>query len=138
MKAVVQEHPMGCGIACVACVSGVPYSDVFKVIPRYRASIRGYFCRELVHALALLGLEYIHRKVTPKTRGYLNNVGTIVFIAHSKKYPGGHYLVRTRKGWMNPWINFPSIVPAKAGFTKKLPEKAQWVIFQKMKTSPKK
>ncbi len=138
MKAVVQEHPMGCGIACVACVSGVSYSAVFKVIKREYALARGYFCRELVQALSRLGFEYDYKKVNAKTRKYINKEGTIVFIAPSKKYPRGHYLVRTRKGWMNPWINFPSIVPAKADFTKKLPGKAQWVIFQKTKTSPKK
>ena len=98
MKAVAQEHPMGCGI---------------------------------------LGLEYVHKKVTSKTRKYLENEGSIVFIAPSKKYPRGHYLARTKKGWMNPWVNFPRIMPAKAGFNRKLPGKAQWVIFR-IRTNPKK
>ena len=137
MKAVAQEHTMGCGVACVACVSGVSYSAVFKVLSREHALTRGYFCKELVHALALLGLEYVHKKVTSKTRKYLENEGSIVFIASSKKYPRGHYFARTKKGWMNPWVNFPSITPAKAGFNRKLPGKAQWVIFL-IRTSPKK
>ena len=130
MKAVVQEHPMGCGIACVACVSGVSYSDAFKVVLRRSASTRGYFCRELVQALSRLRFEYDCKKANAKTRKHIKKEGTIVFIAPSKRYPKGHYLAKTKKGWMNPWVNFPCIVPAKAGFNKKLPGKALWVIFE--------
>ena len=130
MKAVVQEHLMGCGVACVACAAGVSYSAALKVLPRKYASTRGFFCRELVHALARLGLEYSHRKVIAKTRKYLKIDRAIAFVAPSRRYPKGHYLVRTKRGWMNPWINFPSI-SVKAGFNTMLPGKAQWVIFPK-------
>lgn len=56
--------------------------------------------------------------------------GTIVFIAKSKKYPEGHYLLKTSKGWMNPWVNFPEITPARAGFQKRLPGKVVWVMHE--------
>jgi len=62
----------------------------------------------------------------------LNQNGAIVFVERSKKYPAGHYLIKTKKGWMNPWINFPNISSAKSGFQKVLPGKAQWIIYQKM------
>ena len=64
-------------------------------------------------------------------KNLLNRNGTIVFIERSKKYPAGHYLVKTEKGWMNSWINFPNISPTKSGFQKVLPGKAQWIIYQK-------
>lgn len=133
MKALVQEHIAGCGIACVAYAAGVKYSEALNLLPKEYASNRGYFCRELVHALAALGLSYSHRKVNSKTSRYINREGTIVFIEPSQKYPKGHYLVRVKNGWMNPWINFPVITPAKAGFARKLPGKVQWVIFRAAK-----
>lgn len=42
----------------------------------------------------------------------------------------GHYILRTKKGWMNPWINYPSISPARAGFQKRLPGEVQWILFK--------
>src|SRR3989338_11081952 len=60
----------------------------------------------------------------------LKKEGVIVFIEKGKKYPLGHYLIRTKRGWMNPWINFPNISPVKSGFQNKLPAKVQWVIYQ--------
>ena len=61
----------------------------------------------------------------------LNTEGVIVFIERSKKYPAGHYVIKTKKGWMNSWINFPNIFPAESGFQKDLPGKAQWIIYPK-------
>ena len=48
----------------------------------------------------------------------------------SNAAPAGHYLLKTKKGWMNPWINYPQIKPAKAGFQQKIPGKIQWIIFE--------
>jgi ABC-type bacteriocin/lantibiotic exporter with double-glycine peptidase domain len=131
MKAVVQEHPLGCGLACVACVANVSYSKVLKRVKSNLASTRGFYLKELVQALSKLGFNYVSGKLTEKTRKHLSREGTIVFIKRSRKYPAGHYLARTKKGWMNPWINFPSIVPAKAGFHARLPGTAQWIIYKK-------
>ena len=56
--------------------------------------------------------------------------GTIVFIEKSKKYPAGHFLVKTaQSSWMNPWINFPLIKHPVSGFEKKLPGKPIYSIF---------
>jgi len=136
MKTIVQEHPMGCGLACVASVAGVSYSDVLKIVQKELATSRGYYCRELVDALGKFSLEYDYKKVTEKTKRYLRKDGVIVFVARSKKYPEGHYLVRTKKGWMNPWINYPIISPTRAGFNQKLPGKAQWIIIPKEYVNP--
>lgn len=130
MKAIAQEHPMGCGLACVAFVIEQPYSSILKLTNEYKASVKGYYCRELISFLKKFGLNYEHKKFTEKTKKYLNKEGTIVFIKRSKKYPGGHYLVRSKNGWMNPWINYPNINPAKAGIAKKLPGQVQWILFK--------
>ncbi|MBU2634445.1 MAG: hypothetical protein KJ674_04320 [Nanoarchaeota archaeon] len=130
MEAVVQEHPMGCGIACVAFVTKKSYSLILKLTNESKASIKGYYCRELVSFLKRFGLKYEYKKFKEDLRKYLDIEGTIVFIKRSQKFPEGHYLARSKNGWMNPWINYPKINPAKAGITKKLPEKVQWILFK--------
>jgi hypothetical protein len=122
---------MGCGIACVACVADISYTKAVKMVPSKHVSTKGCLCKDIVSALRKLGLEYDYKKVTSKTKKYLEKGGTIVFIKRSIKYPRGHYLVKTNKGWMDPWINYPNITPVKAGFNNKLPGKAQWVLFKK-------
>ncbi|MBI5391734.1 hypothetical protein HZB00_01905 [Candidatus Woesearchaeota archaeon] len=58
---------------------------------------------------------------------------TIVFIRRSKDYPAGHYLAKTKTGWMDPWINFDlsslNLNYAQSGFRKRLPEKAIYAVF---------
>ena len=129
LKAVVQEHSMGCGIACIACVAGIKYSKALKLVQAKYASTKGYYCKEIIKALGKLDLKYEYKKVTSNTKKHLEMEGTIVFIKRSSKYPKGHYLVKTNKGWMNSWINYPD-EPARAGFNKKLLGKAQWIIFK--------
>jgi len=121
---------MGCAVACVASLAGKSYNKTLGLFahPKY-ASTRGYYCKEICEALKLEGINYTWKKLTPKTKGLLKKHGIIVFVARSKKYPAGHFLLNTNKGWMNSWINYPSIRPAKAGFQKQLPGKAQWILF---------
>ena len=130
LKAVAQEHSMGCGIACIACVAGIKYSKALKFVQAKYASTKGYYCRDVVKALRKIGLSYEYKKFTPKTKKYLEKEGTIVFIKRSSKYPKGHYLVKTNSRWMNSWINYPD-EPAKVGLNKKIPGKAQWIIFNR-------
>ena len=61
---------------------------------------------------------------------------TIVFIKRSKKYPSGHFLVKTRHGWMDPWINFNTkdskiddVKKAKSGFRKNIPDRIIYVVY---------
>ena len=128
MKAIAQEHPLSCGLACVASAANRAYRQVFKLANQKDAWTRGYYCPDLVSLLKKMKMRYAYAPYSLKTRKYLQKKGTIVFIT-SKKMPYGHYLLRTPKGWMNSWINFPRITPAKAGFTKKLPGKPKWVIY---------
>ncbi len=132
MKPVTQEHPSGCAVACVASLLGVSYNSALKLFdnPKY-AKTRGYYCREICRALGKKKIKYDFKRFKEKHKHFLNKEGTIVYTERNSEYPLGHYLLRTKKGWMNPWINFPSIVPAKSGFSKKLPGKPKWIVYRK-------
>ncbi len=130
MKLVAQEDSMGCGVACVASVLEISYKDSMKLFDEKRSSTKGYYLKDLLQALNKKGVIYKSGKVTDKTRKYVNKVGSIVFVKRSKKFPVGHYLLKTSKGWMNPWINSVKITHAKADFQQKLPGTAQWIVYQ--------
>lgn len=131
---ITQEHLMGCGIACVAFVCGVSYAVARR---RYfrglgDADRRGYLCRHIVTALSAAGRRYNYRYLKQRMR---YPPGTTVFIRRSKRYPVGHYLVKTERGWMDPWLNFDSaacaIRKARSGFRRRLPGKAIYALCPK-------
>lgn len=129
-KGVRQEDSMGCGIACVAFTAGKSYKGVKANLIRNRrkALKQGYLCRELVEALKRAGLTYSYHYLKHITK-YKDS--TIVFIKRSKKYPCGHYLVKTGKGWMDPWINLcpdSDVKNSVAGFRNRLPGKVSYII----------
>ena len=132
MKPVVQEDSLGCGIACVAYVCGVKYKTAKE---RYfrglgDANKKGFLCKDLVLTFSRAGKVYEYKYL--KTRKQLR-ADTIVFIKRSEKYPFGHYLAKTTKGWMDPWINFSKkeldVTSAKSGFRKRLPGRAVYGIL---------
>lgn len=130
MKPVLQEQAMGCAVACAASLLGISYNKALHLFKNQKgASTRGYYCLEICQALQKEGKKYSYQHVSTKNKHLLKKQGIIIFIKRSKNYPDGHYLLRTSKGWMNPWINHPHIKPAKAGIQQKLPGKAQWMIF---------
>ena len=134
MRSITQKEPMGCGIACVALALNISYKSAKKLFdnPEYSLS-RGYYCKELVRVLNKRKKNYSFSKINEKNKSLLNEERVIVFIEKGKKYPSGHYLIKTKEGWMKPWINFPIITPAKSGFQKNLPAKAKWIIYQNNK-----
>ena len=124
--AVVQEQPMGCAVACVASLLGTSYTKALGLFADKTAAVsRGYYCAEICRALSQHGRDYAWRKAAPSDRA---RAGDIVFVSPSRRYPAGHFLLKTSRGWMNPWVNFPRITPAKAGFERGLPGRAAWVI----------
>ncbi len=130
MKPIVQERGSGCAIACVASLLGITYKKAARLFRNKRAAIsRGYYCREICYALRKAGKHYCYQHISGKNRKLLKRKGIIVFVKRNKKYPLGHYLLKAGKGWMNPWINYPNITPAKAGFQVKLPGGASYIIF---------
>jgi len=130
-SSVTQKHGAGCAVACVACILNISYDAALKFFSRPKQAIdRGFLCREIVSALRKSGHHYVYCKAIDSNKKLSGIPGAIVFIARSKKYPIGHFLARTVEGaWMNPWINFPCIASAESGFQKRLPGKAQWIIY---------
>lgn len=129
MKIITQEAPMGCAIACSASLAGLSYKQMRKYFDNGKVKERtsGFYNRDIISALGKIGISVKAFSIR-KWGNRRIKVGTIVFIERSKKYPMGHYLLKTKKGWMNSWINYPNINPAKAGFQKTLPSKARWFI----------
>jgi hypothetical protein len=130
-KPIIQENLNGCAVACVASLIGKNYFTTLKLFVKKYADTRGYYFKDVISTLKRNGLNYQYSKVIPGTRKHLRIAGSIVFIKRSKKFPSGHYLLKTERGWMNSWINSPRL-PIKAGFQKKLPGKAQWVAYHKL------
>ncbi len=124
MKLVAQRDVAGCGVACVAFICKTSYAEAKKKCTG-GSGITGYYCGDLVKALKKFGKNYSYKKV--KKRGKIP-VNSIVFIAKNAKYTNGHYVAKTSKGWMDPWINYPTL-RAKAGYRKKLPGKRAWILF---------
>ncbi len=132
MKPVPQKHPMGCGVACVAYALKISYDEAIQNFAQpQNAWSDGYSCKAIVAALKKGGLHYKFKKAfLPKDKELLEREQTIVFTNYEGQYPYGHYLVRGKKGWMNPWVNCPIMIPVKAKIVKDLPAKPLWIFYQ--------
>ncbi|KKR77526.1 MAG: hypothetical protein UU22_C0042G0005 [Parcubacteria group bacterium GW2011_GWA2_40_8] len=128
MKLIKQENQMGCGIACAAVILNFSYKRTFKLFSLGKADFTGFTCKEIVDALKRGGLDYSYKYIKPRLKNIIYKEDTIVFIQRSNKYKHGHYLVRGRNIWMDPWINFPN-ANRRSGFRKRLPGKSIYVIF---------
>ena len=129
MKPITQEAPMGCAIACCASLADLTYKQMRRYFDEgeTKEQTSGFYNKDIVNALSKIGIQAKGHSI--KNWGDKKiKVGTIVFIKRSKNYPEGHFLLKTKKGWMNPWANCPNINPAKADFQKTLPGKIDWVI----------
>ncbi len=132
MKSVTQKHNFGCGVACVAFITGKSYGEVVSVLGEKRAENEGFYCRDLVSALSKFSLAYTYKYVKPRIQRQIHQDGVIVFIKRSKKYPAGHYLARHNGLWMDPWVNFlhnGDVYSAKSGFRKRLPGKSIYALL---------
>ena len=130
MNPIQQEDLFGCGVACVAFILNIEYfkaKGLFKK-GKYKARNSGFYCREIVDVLKRTRPNCTYKYIKPKIKNKIYQDSAIVFIKKSKNYPFGHYLVRDKNGWMDPWINFPD-ENIRAGFRKRLPGKAIYVIY---------
>lgn len=130
-KAVVQRHPMGCAVACVAFCLDRSYDETLKFFrAKSNAWLNGFYCPEITKILNASGkVVYKWRKVKGNQSSKSLPAMSIVFCKPSKHYPHGHFLVKKSENqFMNPWINFPEIIPAQAGFQETLPSKISYVI----------
>jgi hypothetical protein len=130
LQAVPQQHALGCSVACVAARCGLTYREALALFEHpEQAWTRGYDCSEIVAALARAGLHYAFDRIDPDSgHDLLSTPGTIVFIEPGPAYPAGHYLLRTERGWMNSWSNFPNMIPVESSFVPELPGRpAYWL-----------
>jgi hypothetical protein len=131
LKSVAQEDAFGCGIACVAFVCGISYEDAKALFQKHEGTKPDCYCPDVVAALSKAGRRYSWRRIVRRPR-YKD--GSIIFVAKSRRLPAGHYLVRWKGRWMDPWKNLdisdPRIRKARAGFRKRLPGKASYYVFQ--------
>jgi len=130
IPSITQEHPMGCAVACVASVLNISYQSALELFSNpQNAWTNGYFCVDLIEALGKKNITYLFKEILNQQDPILSQHGTIIFIDTCHQYPCGHYLVKTIDGWMNPWANYPSIMPAKSGIIEFLPSLITHTIY---------
>ena len=131
-----QKDINGCGIACLANLLNKSYNWVKKDFENKFYTIeKGVKIFDIVRYLEIHGLIYkskfFNRNKTNKKEANvfskINN--SITLIVKSDKYPVGHYLLRTKNGWIDPWYDSPSIDNVKAGVREKLPDDPWYVLY---------
>jgi len=66
---VTQEHSLGCAVACVAYVINRSYKEALKLFREpEKAWTVGYYCDDIVRALAKADLNYIWHQKTYQER----------------------------------------------------------------------
>ncbi len=131
-RPVTQEHALGCAVACVASRCAISYQEALALFNRAEhAWTRGYYCDDIVTALARATLHYSFSAFHPDShRLLLDRAGTIVFHEPCTEYPHGHFLLRTQEGWMNPWSNFPQMIPVESAIQEKIGSALAYVVFE--------
>lgn len=131
-ESITQEFDYGCGIACYAFALGITYKQAVSALGKEQANSTRFWVKDLTAALNKSGKNYESKHFKPYLHKRLCREGTIVLIRRSKTYPAGHYLIRYKKHWMDPWINLPddrNIKNAQSGFRKRLPGSPMYAIF---------
>lgn len=130
---VTQKHPMGCAIACVASRCRINYDRAHQLFEHSAGAwLNGYTLAEVAEALLKQGLEPRITPIPVRTHSGVKtsmSPGTIAFLGPSSFYPSGHYFLKTQHGWMNPWLNFPNMLPARAGIQPHLFSRPDYLIF---------
>ena len=124
-RLVAQEDRWGCGVACVASAVGISYDQAKQELVSYKGRAidsprYGLDLGPIIKVLADHGIE-----VTKNWSATRWPVGTIVFLFRDwGRYKGtGHYMLKTSKGWMDPWKNVEDASPV-AGYWLRLPRNA--------------
>lgn len=126
---VAQSQEWGCGVACVASFLGTSYGEARDLLCKHKGG-------KTVNATPK-GLELHHIALALQERGYRViadwrepsrfREGTIVCISGDKPYDGHHYILNTRKGWMDPWYNIGT-KPRKADFRQSYPDGTEFFV----------
>lgn len=134
-----QKDLNGCGIACLANLLDIPYDKVKRDFETKFYSIEdGVRIFDIVNYLKTRNLYY-KSKFFNQNKRHLSSredvdkfskiTGSITLIAKNEKYPIGHYLFRTKNGWVDPWLDFPIIDRVRAGIRKDLPGNPWYVLY---------
>lgn len=135
-----QKDINGCGIACLANLLNKPYDWVKNDFEKKFYTIEnGVKIFDIVNYLKTHNREYQSKFFNRNKRHKVNKSeadkfskieDSMTLIIKSAKYPVGHYLLRTKKGWIDPWYNLPSIDNVRPGIRKKLPDDPWYVLYQ--------
>jgi hypothetical protein len=131
-ESITQEFDYGCGIACFAFVLEMTYKQAANHLGELQANSTRFWIKDFATALNNSGEHYIAKYMKPPMIKKIYKEGTIVLVRRSKHYPAGHYLIRHKGHWMDPWINLPTdndITHAKSGFRKRLPGKPMYALL---------
>jgi hypothetical protein len=138
-KLVHQKDGYGCGLACLANLLKSDYDSVKKDWEKdfYKLE-KATYVADVVKFLNSRGLnykskffnqnkKYEYKKEEAKEFSKIENA--IILIFKNEIYPAGHYLLRVKNGWVDPWFNYPSIDNVHAGIRKELPGNVWYVIY---------
>jgi hypothetical protein len=111
---VTQEDKWGCGVACLASLLGISYQDAKQLAEAAKergvnARPSGLELHDLARALRGEGIKV----VADWAPAAIPN-GSIAFVAGGRRYgEAGHYILRTPRGWMDPWYNLRKVKNAE-------------------------
>ena len=131
---VTQIDGLGCGVACIAFLVGKSYLDVLSFFENpTKAKNRGYTVKELSSVLTkILGKQYKTKYIGKIDRPKIPD-NSIIYIKKCDSFPHGHYLVKTKGGYMDPFINLSKtkgdVSFALSGFRERLPGKIVYLIY---------
>lgn len=114
-RRVRQEDDFGCGFACVAYICDLQYQDVKKFTNNpENAEAGGYRCKPLCDILNRIYKQNKIAKVwktkyVGKTKNPEIPNESILYINKNDKYKYGHYIVKTKYGYMNPFSNLSEV-----------------------------
>ena len=139
-----QKDMNGCGIACMANLLSMSYDEVkMDFENKFYKIDKGVNIADIVRYLDAKGLKYkskffkrTNNNLQPEKVSsgverdkYSKLLGSITLIVKSDKYPIGHYLFRIKNGWVDPWIDLPSIDNVRAGVRDELPDDPWYVLY---------
>lgn len=131
-RSIVQKREYGCGVACFAFAANMSYRGAEEHLgPRIVSSheFRGVLMNRLLNEL---GLKYRKQYAGSGWRPKKYRDGTIAYIYSDPIYPHGHYFIRHKGAWMDPWINVRHdrrIRYAQSGYRKRLPGKPMFFLL---------
>lgn len=139
-KKFQHQHDLnGCGIACLANLFDENYEDVRVDFEKNFYKInRGVKVFDLTKFLNSKDYKYSNKFFNHnnynriEAMNYASILNSITLIRKNDKYPVGHYLLKVEDGWIDPWLNYPSIDNVHAGLRNELPGEPWYVVYPEL------